>query len=84
MHFDLLSRKCLFLQRLILSTAVHIEEIQSQSIGYDRHTGKAHRSSADHRIHLESVQTCSQRDADQVVEECPEQILMNVSDCLSG
>ena len=84
MHFDLLCGKRSFLQRFVLCAAVHIEEIQPQGIRYDRYAGKAHCRSADHRVHLVPVQTSSQRDADQVVEECPEQVLVDIPDGLSG
>ena len=81
-------RCCYFLQicfgsdHLIFSGAPHIKQIQPERIGNDTDTAQTHGRSAKHRIQRETKrdkQAGGQRDADSIVEKCPEQILMDIS-----
>ena len=81
-------RCCYFLQicfgsdHLIFSGAPHIKQIQPERIGNDTDTAQAHGRSAKHWIQRETKrdkQAGGQRDADSIVEKCPEQILMDIS-----
>ena len=63
---------------------MHLAEVETQRIHAYSEARQAHRRRADHRAHLESesqhsrVEAGRQRDADHVIEEGPEQVLMDV------
>lgn len=61
-----------------------LKELEPQGIGDNAHRAEAHGGSGEHGIELESEgdkqHARSQRDADGVVEEGPEQILLDVAD----
>ena len=65
------------LQRMIVPAVMQIKEIETQGIHTDGEAGQAHRSSTHHRIDLQRGQSGSHRDQDEVVEEGPEEILMD-------
>ena len=68
---------------LIFGRVIHLKQIQAQGIGYDTEAGKAHGCRTEHRIQLQSEQRIPdsgcQRNADNVVEKCPEQVLVDVT-----
>ena len=66
----------------VMTGAVELEEVQAEGVADHAEAGQAHRRRAEHGIHLPAEQmnerAGGQRDADNVVDERPEQILMNV------
>ena len=65
-----------------------LKELEPQGIGDNAHRAEAHGGSGEHGVELESEgdkqHARSQRDADGVVEEGPEQILLDVADHRAG
>ena len=62
--------------------AVHIEQIQTQGIAHHAEAGKAHGGGTEHRVQGQAEgdeHTGRQRDADDVVDEGPEQIFVDVA-----
>lgn len=61
-----------------------LEESQTQGVGHYKHRAEAHSQRRHHRIHLQ-MERCvpasgGDGDADDVVEESPEQVLFDVAD----
>ena len=71
----------LVLARLILARVVHLEEVQAQGVRHDAEGAEAHRSRAQHRVERQARPNKAARgdgDADGVIEEGPEQVLVDV------
>ena len=69
----------------VSGSIMYLKEIQSQCIGYHTETGKAHGSCTKHGVQCPSENrnpyTGCQWNTDHIVEECPEKILMDISQC---
>ena len=66
---------------MVVPGAVQIEQVQSQGVAHDAEAGQAHGSSTEHGIQRQAEgdeQTSRQRDADDIVDERPEQVLVDV------
>ena len=63
----------------VMRRILHFKQIQSQRIHADREARQTHGRSADHRVHLPGKQSRRQGDTDCIIEECPEQILVDVA-----
>ena len=63
--------------------AVHVEEVQPERVGDDAETGEAHGRRAEHGVQLPAEELDEharrQRDADHIVDERPEQVLVDVA-----
>ncbi len=70
--------------RFVFGSVVNLAEVQTQSVHTDGETGKAHAGGADHGVHLPFEEPRRQRDADEIVEESPEQVLVNVFQYRTG
>lgn len=61
-----------------------LEPSEAQGIAYDKDRAEAHGQCSDHRIHFQTkgkikYSGCD-RDSDDIIDERPEQVLLNVSD----
>ena len=68
--------------RTIVLCAVHVEQVQAQGVAYHAEAGKAHGSSTEHGVQRQAEgdeHACGQRDADDVVDERPEQVFVDVA-----
>ena len=74
---------CVVLPLVVVLRAADAEQVQAQGVRHDAEARKAHRRRAEHRVHLpaEQVDPCTggKRDADDIVEKCPEQILVDIA-----
>ena len=61
---------------------MHVEQIEPQRVHADEEARKRHRRRTVHRLHRDPVNAHREWDANRVVEECPEQILVDVADRL--
>ena len=69
------------LARLVLAGVVHLEQVQTQGVGDDAEGAEAHRGGAEHRVERDArpdEAAGGDGDADGVVEEGPEQVLVYV------
>ena len=67
--------------------AAGIKGVQPQGIGHNANAGKAHGSRGDHRVQRDTnagEDARGQRDTDSVVEERPEQVLVDVAHHRAG
>ena len=72
----------LVLARLVLAGVVHLEQVQTQGVGDDAEGAEAHRGGAEHRVERDASPdeaAGGDGDADGVVEEGPEQVLVYVA-----
>ena len=61
---------------------MHVEQVQAQGVAYHAEAGKAHGSSTEHGVQRQAEgdeHACGQRDADDVVDERPEQVFVDVA-----
>ena len=70
------------LDLVVVFGAVQVEQIQAQRVADDTEAGQAHRGGAEHGVQRQAEgdeHTGGQRDANDVVDEGPEQILVDVA-----
>ena len=69
--------------RVVMLCAVQVKQVQPQSVAHHAEAGKAHGSCAEHGIQRQpqgNEHTGCQRDADDVVDKCPEKVLLDISE----
>ena len=66
--------------RPVMRGIPYIQQVQTERVQTDGNAGKTHGGSAVHGAHFHGEQTRGERDADQIVKERPEQILMDIPD----
>lgn len=64
----------------IMPIVVDFDGIQPERIHADAEAGKRHRGGSVNGLHHDSIKTHCQGDADNIVDECPAEILMDIAD----
>ena len=67
----------------IFFCVMNLKQIQTKGIGDNAETGKTHRSGSEHRVQSPAEDrdpyTGCQRNTDNIIEKCPEEILVDIS-----